>query len=664
SQHVVRIALPLRRVPSALFQDPGYNRSQLCTPRTLKDGVVEYDLLVVTDLDHDSKVSDKKWQGAAKRGVLKLAPDHKAVSVEWKAGSDFALTTDISAGGRAMELSDLAVFDGRLLTADDRTGLIYEIRDNKAYPWIFVVDGPGNATKGLKAEWLTVKDDHLYVGGLGKEWTTTEGEYVNDHPMWVKMVSRNGEIKHINWHDVFVNVRRAAGIEYPGYMIHEAVQWSETHQKWFFLPRRASHEKYTEADDETRGSNLMIIADASLSSFRVVKIGEVKHPARGYSAFQFIPGTYDELIVALKSEEKDGKPVASYSLFSDQINVAHKKLIKGAKLKWGDAYERAFQFNLGNAEFSCGAKLDDVSWRNWDQNEAVNQFAGAHALLSDGCVELIDRLAEGLDIRYDHEVRDLSASPDSEELVLSVKVTSVEWPRTKKSVTVLCRNGKKFSADKVLLALPLAVLQKHRVKFNPKLPDKKARAMKFIGAGLIEKVAVRFPRCFWNSLLKKDGTLDYFSNAPRKSSERGLFNMFYDFSRRDANGVAPFYVLMSYVCGDSVDLVKKYSDEEVAKIFVDTLRQLFPKEDIPEPDGAVVTHWGNDPHVGMSYSYVRVGGTGAHYDDLAAPVDGKLYFAGECTNRFFPQTMTGAYISGLREAGRIFESTHNEIWID
>ncbi|KAK6060557.1 hypothetical protein COOONC_01779 [Cooperia oncophora] len=102
---------------------------------------------------------------------------------------------------------------------------------------------------------------------------------------------------------------------------------------------------------------------------------------------------------------------------SDQINIAHKKLVKGTRLKWGDAFERAFQFNLGNAEFSCGAKLTD--------------FAGAHALLSDGCVELIERLAEGLDIRYSHEV------------------TLVEWLRAKKSVTVSCRNGKKFNADKV-----------------------------------------------------------------------------------------------------------------------------------------------------------------------------------------------------------------------
>lgn len=43
------------------------------------------------------------------------------------------------------------------------------------------------APKGLKAEWMTVKGTELVVGGLGKEWTTTTGEYVNDDPMWVKV---------------------------------------------------------------------------------------------------------------------------------------------------------------------------------------------------------------------------------------------------------------------------------------------------------------------------------------------------------------------------------------------------------------------------------------------------------------------------------------------
>ena len=45
-----------------------------------------------------------------------------------------------------------------------------------------------------------------------------------------------------------------------GYMIHEAVVWSDIHKKWFFLPRKASKSKYNDVDDERHGTKLLLSA--------------------------------------------------------------------------------------------------------------------------------------------------------------------------------------------------------------------------------------------------------------------------------------------------------------------------------------------------------------------------------------------------------------------
>lgn len=69
---------------------------------------------------------------------------------------------------------------------------------------------------GFKAEWLAVKDEHLYVGGLGKDWTTATGEVLNQNPEWVKVIGYKGDVAHENWVANYNALRAAAGIKPPG----------------------------------------------------------------------------------------------------------------------------------------------------------------------------------------------------------------------------------------------------------------------------------------------------------------------------------------------------------------------------------------------------------------------------------------------------------------
>jgi len=95
-----------------------------------------------------------------------------------------------------------------------------------------------------------------------------------------------------------------------GYLIHESASWSDTLQRWFFLPRRASHERYSEKADERRGTNLLLSSTQDFGDVTVGRVGEAV-PTHGFSSFKFIPDTDDQIIVALKSEEDNGK-IASY----------------------------------------------------------------------------------------------------------------------------------------------------------------------------------------------------------------------------------------------------------------------------------------------------------------------------------------------------------------
>jgi soluble calcium-activated nucleotidase 1 len=175
---------------------------------------------------------------------------------------------------------------------------------------------------------------------MGKEWTSASGEFENFNPMFVKAISPAGEVQHLDWVKNYKALRSPLGIDWPGYMIHESGVWSPEHKSWYFLPRRCSKERYNETKDEFMGCNVLISADESFNKVKITEIGPLKSQnPLGYSSFKFVPGTGDEIIVAIKSEEVNGKTASYVTSFT----VGGKMLLDDVKFSDDTKYE-GFEF--------------------------------------------------------------------------------------------------------------------------------------------------------------------------------------------------------------------------------------------------------------------------------------------------------------------------------
>ncbi|XP_025207929.1 apyrase-like [Melanaphis sacchari] len=286
----------------------------LTDPVVLPDGSVKYRIAIISDLDGNSVSPDKAftWISYFKKGNLTYNSVTKNITIEWDStnnGNQFK--SNLATSGRGLELSELVTYNGNLITLDDKTGLVYVIDDNNLIPWVLVVNGNGRKTKGMKNEWATVKGSKLYVGSHGKEMVTEDGKTVTDLGlMWVKTIDKFGSIKHLNWTENFIKVRAAINIHFPGYMTHEAVEWSDVHQRWFFLPRKASENPFDPLIDEKKATNVLLSATPDFNDIKVVRIGNLV-PDHGYASFKFIPGTNHSVITAINTLE-EGDTTATY----------------------------------------------------------------------------------------------------------------------------------------------------------------------------------------------------------------------------------------------------------------------------------------------------------------------------------------------------------------
>jgi monoamine oxidase len=273
---------------------------------------------------------------------------------------------------------------------------------------------------------------------------------------------------------------------------------------------------------------------------------------------------------------------------------------------------RRLQFVIqGNFALELGADPDALSLWEWDQDE---EFGGNEVVFPDGYGQIANGLAKGLDVRLNVNVTGISYGADGVEVETS-------------------SGG--FVADKAIVTFPLGVLKQAEVKFDPPLPESKQSAIDRLDMGVLNKVYLKFSEVFWDEGIE---TISYVGEKVGEWCDWLSFETYIG---------TP--VLMAFHGGVKGYAIEELSDDEIIAGAMKTLRVIYGN-DIPEPDGFLITRWGKDPLAFGSYSHIPPFASGEDYDALFEPVDDVLYFAGEATSREYPATVHGAYLSGVAAA--------------
>lgn len=250
--------------------------------------------------------------------------------------------------------------------------------------------------------------------------------------------------------------------------------------------------------------------------------------------------------------------------------------------------------------------------------EGQESFSGGDVMFPGGYDQIFNTMVAALDIRMEQVV------------------SSIDYSDTQVMVTTA--DNTIYSADKVVVTVPLGVLKRGAISFQPALPQNKRNAIEALGMGVFNKVYLSFPEVFWEA---DSDFLGY--HAQPKTLWPSMLNLY-----KQYGDVA----LVAISTALEATEVEAKSDEQIVAELMAILQEQYG-DDIPQPDDVRITRWQQDPFSYGSYSFMKVGADSQSRRDLAQTVDDKLYFAGEATNWDYPATVHGALLSGLREAQKI-----------
>lgn len=227
-----------------------------------------------------------------------------------------------------------------------------------------------------------------------------------------------------------------------------------------------------------------------------------------------------------------------------------------------------------------------------------------------------------------------------DNILLNTKVTSIDYSTPE--IKIKDQNQQTYSADAVIVTVPLSILKKRIINFTPDLPTSKQQAIKELGITNGGKIYMRFKKNYWGDYwgIRNDGFLvSYRSAGQVHKSEQNR-------------------ILMGFVMGTEADQLSAMTKEEQKNIMLKDLGGIFGFEVVQQNyEDHIYYDWGLDENIQGAYSFPATENAGDHRKALEEPVSSRLYFAGEAADsRGYSQTVSGALNTGRLAAETITKS--------
>ncbi|WP_426443515.1 flavin monoamine oxidase family protein [Bradyrhizobium genosp. P] len=191
-----------------------------------------------------------------------------------------------------------------------------------------------------------------------------------------------------------------------------------------------------------------------------------------------------------------------------------------------------------------------------------------------------------------------------------------------------------LEAHKVIVTVPTNLIADEAIRFSPDLPDK-VDAARGLPLGLADKVMLALDD---PEALPKEGNL----RGATMRTEMGTYH------------IRPFGqpCIEGFFGGRFAQALEDAGDGAIAAHSIDEIVSLLGNDFRRKLKPLKESRWSHDPFARGSYSHALPGHAGKRAV-LAAPVDGRLFFAGEATSPHFFSTAHGALDSGERAAKEV-----------